>query len=91
MAKRKTETVKDVATVEAPLPSESIIQAEGEAHKLSDSPFPAEAQINPYGFLHFKKRWLEDLGWPVSTKETRVEVSLKIYKNPDGSITVRKV
>jgi len=87
MAKKKTEAVKDVATVEASLPTESTVQKEGEAH---DSPFPAEAQINPYGFLHFKKRWLEDLGWPVSTKENRFEVQLKIEKNPDGSITVRK-
>jgi len=83
MAKKKTESVKEVATVEAPLPTEGIIEAE-------DSPFPAEARINDYGFLHFKKCWLEELGWPVSTKENRFEVPLKIEKNPDGSITVRK-
>jgi hypothetical protein len=80
MAKKKTELVKDVASVKAPLPTESIIQAEGEAH---DSPFPADAKINDYGFLGFKKSWFEDLGW---TKG----MALKIEKNADNSITLRK-
>ena len=83
MAKRKTEAVK-----EAPLPTETIIQKEGEAHKFSDSPFPADAEINPYGFLHFKARWLEHLGWQVVKGEKGV--SLKIQENPDGSLTIRK-
>jgi hypothetical protein len=47
------------------------------------SPFPADAQINDYGFLHFKKSWLEDLGWSNG-------MALKIEKNADGSITLRK-
>jgi hypothetical protein len=47
------------------------------------SPFPADAQINDYGFLHFKKAWLESLGWSNG-------MALKIEKNVDGSITLRK-
>jgi hypothetical protein len=31
-----------------------------------------------------------NLGWPVSTKDNRFEAPLKIEKNPDGSITLRK-
>ena len=47
------------------------------------SPFPAEGRINDYGFLNFKAKWLENLGW---TKG----MALKIEKNADGSITLRK-
>jgi hypothetical protein len=45
--------------------------------------FPADAKINDYNFLHFKNAWLENLGW---TKG----MALKIEKNADGSITLRK-
>jgi len=84
MAKKKTETVKEATTVEASLPTESIIQKEGEAHNLADSPFPADAEINDYGFLHFRKSWLEHLGWQKG-------MALKVEQNADGSITLRKV
>ena len=47
------------------------------------SPFPAEGRVNDYGFLNFKAKWLENLGW---TKG----MALKIEKNADGSITLRK-
>jgi len=36
-----------------------------------------------YGFLHFKVGWLEALGW-------KKGISLKISKNPDGSIMVAR-
>jgi len=45
--------------------------------------FPTDARINDYGFLHFKTRWLEDLNWHKG-------MALKVEKNADGSITVRK-
>jgi len=45
--------------------------------------FPADTRINDYGFLHFKKRWLEELGWAKG-------VALKIDKSADGTITLRK-
>lgn len=80
----------------------TVIQAEDAAHNAEiakadksaktkskpkteeTSPFPAEAEINDYGFLHFCKRWLENLGWANGMK-------LKVDKNVDGSITLRKV
>jgi hypothetical protein len=51
--------------------------------KAKESPFPADAEINDYGFLHFRKLWLESLGWSNS-------MGLKIEKNADGSITSEK-
>lgn len=74
----------------------SIMQAEGEAHredteksekkthKPKPAKFPVDGRINDYGFLHFKVGWLEALGW-------KKGMSLKIERNPDGSITLRKV
>ena len=78
----------------------SIKQAEGEAHredteKLEEKPkekktrkpkptkFPVDGRINNYGFLHFRVGWLTALDW-------KKGMSLKISKNPDGSITVHK-
>jgi hypothetical protein len=49
----------------------------------ANSPFPADAQINEYSFLHFRKSWLENLGRSNG-------VSFKVEKNTDGSITLRK-
>lgn len=45
--------------------------------------FPIDAKINDYGFLHFSVGLLKALGW---TKG----MALKIEKNPDGSIMIRK-
>ena len=45
--------------------------------------FPADARINDYGFLHFKVSALEDLGWHKG-------MALKVEKNADGSVTLRK-
>jgi hypothetical protein len=45
--------------------------------------FPTDAKNNDYGFLGFKKSWLDDLNW---TKG----MALKIEKNADGSITLKK-
>ena len=45
--------------------------------------FPADAHINDYSFLRFRDAWLENLGW---TKG----MALKIEKNADGSISLRK-
>jgi hypothetical protein len=46
--------------------------------------FPVAARINAYGFLNFRKRLLDALGWTKGQK-------LTIERNADGSITVRKV
>ena len=56
--------------------------------KPENSPFPCDAEINAYGFLGFKKAWLDNLGWEV-VKGVK-GVALKIEKNADGSITLRK-
>jgi hypothetical protein len=45
--------------------------------------FPVDVHINDYGFLNFRKPLLEALGWHKGTP-------VKINKNPDGSIMVRK-
>lgn len=79
----------------------SIMQTAGEAHrentekleekskdKKSRKPkpakFPVDGRINNYGFLHFKVSWLTALHW-------KKGMTLKIERNPDGSITVQKV
>lgn len=68
----------------------SIIQAEGEekpkekkTRKAKPAEFPVDAKINDYGFLHFKVGVLTALGW-------KKGMTLKIERNEDGSITVRK-
>jgi hypothetical protein len=45
--------------------------------------FPVNARINAYGFIHMKVGWLAALSW-------RVDMLIKIERNADGSITVRK-
>jgi len=49
----------------------------------SSAKFPVDGRINDYGFLHFKVGLLSALGW-------KKGMPLKISKNSDGSITVRK-
>jgi hypothetical protein len=56
--------------------------------KKAKSPFSTDAEINPYGFLHFKKQWLDYLGWQIVKGEKGCP--LKITENADGSITLRK-
>ena len=45
--------------------------------------FPVNGHVNGYGFLFLKVRWLKALGW-------HVDMPVKIERNADGSITVRK-
>ena len=45
--------------------------------------FPVSGHINAYGFLFLKVRWLKALRW-------HVDMPVKIDRNADGSITVRK-
>ena len=76
-----------------PAPVEQIPEKPKEKKKpqKTETPtqvFPCNAQINPYGFLGFKKAWLDDLGWEVI--KGKQGVPLIIEKNADGSITLRK-
>ena len=45
--------------------------------------YPLNARINGYNFMHFSNALLADLGW-------HVDMMLKVDKNADGSITLRK-
>ena len=71
--------LQEKAKAEGKTPDEKV----AEIIEQKTSPFPAEGRINDYGFLNFKAKWLENLGW---TKG----MALKIEKNADGSLTVRK-
>jgi len=51
--------------------------------KINMIAFSADCRINAYGFLGFKVGWLSELGWHKG-------MSLKIEKNGDGNITLRK-
>jgi hypothetical protein len=70
-------------TKEPEKPEEIKPEVVKEKAKAKTEVFPADAKINDYSFLHFKNSWLENLGW---TKG----MPLKIDKNPDGSITMRR-
>ena len=45
--------------------------------------YPLDARINGYNFMHFSNALLADLGW-------HVDMKLKVDKNADGSVTLRK-
>lgn len=52
--------------------------------KVKPVEFPVNARINDYGFLYFKVDLLTTLGWGQG-------MAVKIERNSDGSITIRKV
>ena len=79
VSEKTYETIEEKAKAEGKKVEEKV----AEIVEQKTSPFPAEGRINDYGFLNFKAKWLEDLGW---TKG----MALKIEKNADGSITLRK-
>jgi hypothetical protein len=45
--------------------------------------FPVSGHVNAYGFLFLKGKWLKALDW-------RLNMPVKIERNADGSVTVRK-
>jgi hypothetical protein len=55
----------------------SFVQLQGKAHHDDTT------KRNDYGFLNFKAKWHEDLGW-------KKGMLLKIDKNSDGSTTMKK-
>ena len=74
--------------VEEGVPEKSKGKAKPKPEEKPSSPFPCDAQVNAYGFLGFKKQWLDHLGWKV---EKGVHgVNIRIEQNADGSITLRK-
>ena len=74
------EALEQKAKAEGTTPDELAAKI---VEQKASSVFPADAKINDYGFLHFKNSWLENLGWHKG-------MALKIDKNPDGSVTLRK-
>ena len=74
------EALEQKAKAEGTTPDELAAKI---VEEKASSVFPADAKINDYGFLHFKNGWLENLG---CTKG----MALKVDKNADGSITLKK-
>ena len=66
-----------------PEKAEVVKKPKAKAKKTEGVTFPADCRINAYGFLGFKVGWLSALGWHKG-------MSLKIEKNGDGNITLRK-
>jgi len=78
--------------VEAPMDKgESMVKAEVVKEKVKPKKerqattlqYPMDARINGYNFMRFSNDLLADLGW-------HVDMALKVDKNADGSITLRK-
>jgi hypothetical protein len=69
--------------IEEGVPEKAKRKAKPKKTETPTEVFPADAKINDYGFLGFKMGWLENLGWHKG-------MALKIEKNADGSITLRK-
>jgi len=77
--KEATEQEKTEKAAESSEPAK-----EKKPRETKPAEFPVDAKINDYGFLHFGVGLLKALGW-------KKGMAVKISKNPDGSITVRKV
>jgi len=58
-------------------------KSEKKPRKVKPVKFPVEARINDYGFLYFGVGVLKALGWSKG-------MTLKMERNADGSITLRK-
>ena len=90
-AERLTKEKVDAEGEKAPEPKkEPVHKREPKGLKPKKEPksqkpleFPVSARINNYGFLGFRKGLLEALDWHKG-------MGLKIEKNADGSVTVRK-
>jgi hypothetical protein len=86
LPKEVHKALEKIAQAEGKTPDEKaaeIIKEKAKPKPEETSVFPADARINDYNFLHFKTAWLENLGWAKG-------MALKIDRNPDGSITLRK-
>jgi hypothetical protein len=60
-----------------------LVKKEKEPKNKLEIKYPLSEKINAYGFLHFRKSLLSDLGW---TKDMAVTLD----RNSDGSVTIRK-
>ena len=81
LSKKEPKTPGTVIPKKAP---EVVKKPKAKRQKESKSvTYPMDAKINDYSFLHFKTALLEDLDWHNG-------MALKIEKNSDGSVTLRK-
>lgn len=75
--------------VEAPMDKgESMVKEKAKPKPKPDKnaatlQYPTDARINGYNFMRFSNDLLADLGW-------HVDMALKVDKNADGSITLKK-
>jgi hypothetical protein len=79
--------VRNLQNADKPPPAEKKTKQK-KGHEAKDkstvtSEFPVDARINAYGFMFLKTKWLGALGW-------HGDMRVKIERNADGSITVRR-
>lgn len=78
------ETEKALPPAKKPKPEKkSKAKETKEAKKDSPLAFPTTVRINDYGFINVRKGLLDGLGWAKG-------ITLKLDKNADGSVTIRK-
>jgi hypothetical protein len=81
-APEKTLPLPNAEKAAKPKPEKKETKAKTEK-KEAPVEFPVSGHVNAYGFLFLKVRWLKTLDW-------HLDMSVKIERNADGSITVRK-
>lgn len=81
-APEKTLPLPTVEKAAKPKPEKKETKVKTEKKETSVE-FPVSGHINAYGFLFLKVRWLKALSW-------HINMPVKIERNADGSITVRK-
>lgn len=78
------EKVKTKKNAEAGTPQDTTKATEGTSQVPEPKvTFPASIRINDYGFIGMRKSLLEALSWSKG-------MALRLEKNQDGSVTVRK-
>jgi len=61
-----------------------MVKSKKEPKNKPEIKYPLETRINAYGFIHFSKNLLTNLGWSKG-------MAVTIGKDPDGNITIRRV
>lgn len=82
--KGRLQKIKEATEQETEQKTEKAAESSEPAKEKKPAEFPVDAKINDYGFLHFRVGVLKVLNW-------KKGMPVKISKNPDGSVTVRKV
>jgi len=93
LPKEVHKAIEKIAEAEGKTPDEKVAEIVKEKAKPKPKPeksaatlqYPLDSFVNEYGFMRFSKDLLADLGWKAKTR-----IDLKVDKNADGSITLRK-